>query len=82
MSIFYEKIRVNLIQIFLCNLSNKHRDKYVIKKTQQYKNKIKYYVITCTPKKYGVWSANEKNKFNYVIKNIFHVFPIYKMGKY
>ena len=53
-----------------------------IKKTQHYKNEIKYSVITCTPKKYGVGSANEKNKFNYVIKNKFHVFPIYKMGKY
>ena len=54
----------------------------MIKKNQQYKNEIKYPVITFTPKEYGVGSANEKNKFNYVIKNKFHVFPIYKMGKY
>ena len=54
----------------------------MIKKTQHYKNEIKYSVIKCTPNKYGVGSANEKNKFNYVIKNKFHVFPIYKMGKY
>ena len=53
-----------------------------IKKTQHYKNEIKYPVITYTPKKYGIGSVNEKYKFNYVIKNKFHDFPIYKMGKY
>ena len=52
------------------------------KKIQQFKNDIKYSVIKCTPNKYGVGSAKEKNKFNYVIKNKFQVFPIYKMGKF
>ena len=52
------------------------------KKTQHYKNEIKYPVITFTPKKYGVGSAKEKNKLNYFLKIKFQVFPIYKMGKY